>query len=130
MEQRVQDRSVGDLLRSLADDVIRLIRDEIALARAEAGDKLHQMVMAVVSIIGGSLVAFAALLILLFALVFGLANHMPLWLAALIVGGVVAIIGMVMVKAGASALSATSLAPDRTARNLRKDMDLVKEQVS
>lgn len=128
MEPRVQDRSVGELLRSLADDILRLIRDEIALARSEAGDKLHQMVMAFVSILGGSLIAFAALLVLLFALVFGLANHMPLWLAALIVGGVVAVIGLVMVKAGASALSATSLAPDRTARNLRKDIDLLKEQ--
>lgn len=130
MDQRPQDRSVGDLLRSIADDVVRLVRDEIALARSEAGDKLRQVMMALASILGGSLIAFAALLVLLFAMVFGLANHMPLWLAALIVGGVVAVVGLVMVRQGASALSASSLAPERSARNLRKDIDMAREQVT
>lgn len=55
---------------------------------------------------------------------------MPRWLAALIVGVVVALIGFVLVRKGQNDLSASRLTPDRTAENIRKDMNLMKEQVS
>ena len=67
-----ENRSVGELLRDLANDVSALVRQEITLARTEAQDKVHQTVLAVVAMIAGALMAFAALIILLDALVFGL----------------------------------------------------------
>jgi hypothetical protein len=33
------DRSVGDLVRNLSEDLSRLVRDEIRLAQAEVGEK-------------------------------------------------------------------------------------------
>ena len=124
-------RSVGELLRDLANDVTNLIRQELNLARTEAQDKLHQTIAAVVAMIAGALLAFAALIVLLDALVYGLTEAgMDRWLAALIVGGVVAIIGFVLVRKGQKDLSATRLAPERTTANVRKDINLVKEQVS
>jgi xanthine/uracil permease len=126
-----ENRSVGALLRDLANDVTALIRQELMLARTETQDKLHQTIMAVVAMIAGALVAFAALIILLDALVYGLTEAgLQRWLAALIVGGVVAIIGFILVRKGQNDLSASRLAPDRTAANVRKDINLVKEQVS
>jgi drug/metabolite transporter (DMT)-like permease len=126
----MESRSVGELLRDLANDISRLIRDELALARSEVGDKLHQMIAALVSIIGGSLLGFAALIILLQAVVQGLSNHMPDWLASILTGGAVAIVGAILVYGGQKALSATRLAPDRTAENLRRDANLVREHAS
>ncbi|HMR34423.1 MAG TPA: phage holin family protein [Geminicoccaceae bacterium] len=125
-----EGRSVGQLLRDLADDVTRLIRDELALARSEASDNLNRMVAAVISILGGALLGLAALMVLLDAVVMGLSNHMPDWMAAVIVGGVVALVGFILVRKGQSELSAHSLAPRRTAESVRKDIHLVKEQVS
>jgi xanthine/uracil permease len=126
-----ENRSVGALLRDLANDVTALIRQELMLARTETQDKLHQTIAAVVAMIAGALVAFAALIILLDALVYGLTEAgLQRWLAALIVGGVVAIIGFILVRKGQNDLSASRLAPDRTAANVRKDINLVKEQVS
>ena len=126
-----ENRSVGELLRDLANDVTALIRQELALARTEAQDKLHQTIAAVVAMIAGALIAFAALIVLLDALVYGLTEAgMPRWVAALIVGVVVAIIGFVLVRKGQNDLSATRLAPERTAANVRKDINLVKEQAS
>jgi len=136
LETRVADnraldsRSLGDLLRDLASDVSRLIRNELALARSEASDKMTQTMTALISIVGGSLLGLAALIILMQAVVQGLSNHMPDWLASLITGGVVAIIGVMMVVAGQKAMSANRLVPDRTAENLRKDINLVKERAS
>jgi hypothetical protein len=55
---------------------------------------------------------------------------MPAWLAALIVGGVVVIIGLVMVKSGSSKLQPSSFSPDRTAESMRKDKEMVARQTS
>jgi hypothetical protein len=123
-------RGVGVLIRDLANDISRLIRSELALARSEATDKMHQTMAALVSIIGGSMLGFAALIILLQAVVQGLSNHMPDWLASILTGGAVAIIGAILVYGGQKALSANNLAPDRTAENLRKDMNLVREHTT
>lgn len=131
MAQLQENRSVGELLRDLANDVTALIRQELTLARAEAQEKLHQTITAVVAMVAGALIAFAALIVLLDALVYGLTEAgMPRWLAALIVGGIVAVIGFVLVRKGQKDLSATRLAPERTAANVRKDINLVKEQAS
>ena len=124
-------RSIGELLRDLASDSASLVQQEFALARAEAEAKLHQMIMAAIELLVGALVGFAALIILLDAGVYSLAEAgLQRWLAALIVGGVVAVIGFLLVRKGQNDLAATRLAPERTAANLRKDLDLVKEQVS
>jgi uncharacterized membrane protein YqjE len=126
-----ESRSVGELVRDLANDVTNLVRQELNLARTEAQDKLHQTIAAVVAMIAGALLAFAALIVLLDALVYGLTEAgLERWLAALIVGGVVAIVGFILVRKGQKDLSATRLAPDRTTANVRKDINLVKEQVS
>lgn len=126
-----ESRSVGELVRDLANDVSSLVRQEITLAKTEAQDKVHQTVLAVVAMVAGGLMAFAALIILLDALVFGLVEAgLQRWLAALIVGGVVALIGFFLVRKGQNDLSASRLAPDRTVANVQKDLNLVKEQVS
>jgi drug/metabolite transporter (DMT)-like permease len=126
-----ESRSIGELLRDLAGDSANLIRQELRLARTETEDKLHQSMSAFVAVIAGALLAFAALIVLLDALVFGLIEvGLERWLAALIVGGVVAAIGYLLVRKGQNDLSATRLAPERTVANVRKDINLVKEQVS
>jgi hypothetical protein len=124
------NRSVGELLRDLAQDVSRLIRDELALARSETNDKIQGMMRSTMSIIAGGFMLLAALIVLLQALVIALANVMPAWAAACLVGLVVAIIGGIMVYAGQKQLSETQLTPERTAHNLRKDINLAKEQVT
>jgi cytochrome c biogenesis protein CcdA len=126
----VENKGVGVLLRDLANDVTRLVRDEITLARLETQTKAQQAITALILIVGGMLMGFAALLVLLDALVYGLAHHMPAWLAAVIVGGVVAVVGVILVYRGKNDLSATGLMPERTAENVRRDINLVKEQVS
>ena len=126
-----ESRSIGDLLRDLATDSAHLIRQELTLARTEAQEKVYQTTHAMTSLIAGALLAFAALIVLLDALVYGLTDAgLERWLAALIVGGVVAAIGFLLVRKGQNDLSATRLVPERTMASVRKDMHLVKEQVS
>lgn len=128
--QPPENRGFGELLRTLADDISHLVRSELALARTEAQEKATQMITALVSVVAGALLAFVALIVLLQALVTGLSNFMYDWIAAILVGVVVAAIGFFLVKKGQSDLAASNLAPSRTTANLKKDVNLVKEQVS
>jgi hypothetical protein len=129
MQPPKQERSLMELFTDLTQSTADLVRQEVALAKAEASEKVSQIGSAVASLAVGGLLAFAGLLILLQALVVGLAEFMPGWLASLIVGGVAALIGLGLLLAGRSALRAQSLAPRRTAESLRRDRDMVREQM-
>jgi len=131
MTQPADGRSLVDLLRDLAGETSTLLRQELSLARAETQDKLHQIIAVLVAMLGGALLAFAGLIILLDALVYGLVEAgMERWLAVLVVGGVVALVGLLVAWKAQSDLSATRLAPERSAASFRKDVDMLREQVS
>jgi hypothetical protein len=63
---------------------------------------------------------------LLLAAVYGLSNVVEPWLAALIVGGVVTLIGVIMLASGRRKLEPAAVAPRRTAAALRKDTEMIK----
>ena len=124
------DRSLKDLLADLTDSITTLFRQEIQLARAETSEKITQVGVAIGAIAGGAILALAALIVLLQALVIGIAEAgVPPGWASLIVGVVVAIIAYVMIHKGTSDLKASNLAPDRTMSSLKRDAQVVKEQV-
>lgn len=124
-----QDASVGTLIGNLLSDTNRLVRDEIRLAKAEAGQKVSQAKSGAISLaIGGALLLLGAIY-LIQAAIYALALIMPGWLAALIVGGLIAIIGLVMLKSGQKKLQADKLTPHRTQENLSRDAHMVKESV-
>ncbi|MDQ3196963.1 MAG: phage holin family protein, partial [Pseudomonadota bacterium] len=49
------------------------------------------------------------------------------WLSPLIVGGIVAVIGLIMLMKGKSNLEAHNLLPQRTLNSLQRDKDLATE---
>jgi xanthine/uracil permease len=117
---------VADLLGQLGADVAGLVRKESELVRAEISEKVSSAGKAVADIAAGGLLLVAALLVMLQALVLALSKVMdPIW-ASLIVGVVVAGVGYVLVRAGMKAISLKGLSPDRTARQLKKDAELMK----
>jgi hypothetical protein len=85
--------------------------------------------MAFVWLMGGALFGFAGLVVVLQGAAFALAIVIPAWAASLAVGIVVVIIGTFLTRAGLSRLSLRAMAPDRTAANLEKDAQLIKEHV-
>ena len=122
------DQSLRSLTSELIGDISRLIRQELRLAQTEAGEKASQLQTGVISVAAGMLLALAALLILLQALVLGLANVMSVLMASVIVGVVVAVIALILVWAGAAKLKGTSLMPERTMRAVQSDKDMILER--
>src|SRR3546814_13871044 len=88
----MSDTSIGNLVSGLVSDIGLLIRQELRLAQAETAEQLEQAQNGIYAVITGLLLAFCGLLLLLPALVLGLSNHMPDWVAAPLVGGALAII--------------------------------------
>ncbi|HET8697158.1 MAG TPA: phage holin family protein, partial [Gammaproteobacteria bacterium] len=119
-------RSAGDLLRQLLGDLTVLFRKELALAASEVSQSVDEAKHGATSLAMGGAVVYAGVLFLLVALTFLLTRFMDAWLAALIVGGVVTIIGIVMLQSGKKKMSATSLTPDRTVNSLQKDTQAIK----
>lgn len=124
-----QDTSTRSLLSDLIKSIQTLIRQELRLAQAEGSEKVNQVAAGAIGMVAGMLVSFAALLVLLQALVAALAEHMATGWASLIVGIVVAAIGFGLIKYGQSSLKATNLVPERTVRQVRADADLAMEKV-
>jgi uncharacterized membrane protein YqjE len=123
-------RSAGDLLRQLVGDVSMLFRKELALVASELSQSVEEAKHGAQSMITGGAVLYAGVLFLLVAVMLFIANFLALWLSALIVGAIVALVGAIMVSAGKKRMSTTTLTPERTIASLRKDADAVGRQVS
>ncbi|EWY38856.1 hypothetical protein N825_10200 [Skermanella stibiiresistens SB22] len=123
------DRPLTGLLTELAQETTTLVRKEVELAKVEMSEKVNQATTGAISLAAGGMVAFAGLIFLLLALTYYLATLMEPWLAALIVGGVVTLIGIVLVSMGKSKLTARNLQPNRTLSSLQDDKDWAKAQM-
>jgi len=77
----------------------------------------------------GGAVLFAGILVLLQGAVFALAHIVSDWLAALIVGAAVPVIGFVMIQSGKKKLTPSALKPVRTQDSLRKDKEMVERRI-
>jgi hypothetical protein len=122
-------RPIGVVVTSIVDGVRRLIRQEIELAKIEAGEAVA------VRAKGAGLMAAAAA-IALFALVFlalsgsaALDLVMPTWTAHLIVGALFAVVAAALVLAGRRAIR-TAPKPERTQETLKEDARWAKRQLA
>ena len=124
------DSSVGGLLRQLTHEVPSLITKELALAKAELSESLRATKAGAASVASGGAVLMGGFIMLLLAAVYGLSEVMAPWLAALIVGGVVTVIGLIMVSAGKKKFEASSFKPERTIHSMNKDKEAVRGHTS
>lgn len=128
-QDRNGNRPIGGLLRDLASDLTRLFRDEIALARAEMSAGFSQTASGAAMAAAGGLIAAAGLVVLLIAIAALLAEWMEPWLASLIVALASFLVGWLLVRQGMASLQPSGLVPNRTAENIRKDVQTMKEQL-
>ena len=123
-------RSATSLITDALTHMSSLVRKEVDLARAEVSENLNRALVAIGLLVGAVVMALVALIVLAGALVAAIAElGIEEGWAALIVGVLFAIVAAIMAAKGGNDLKASSLAPTRTAENLRKDKDAVKESL-
>jgi xanthine/uracil permease len=131
MAQLRDERSLGDLFSDLSRETTTLVRKEVQLAKAELTQSATEAARGIGMLVAGGAVAYAGLLFLLLAIVYGLIDAgWDAWLSALVVGLVVVAIGAILVLRARESLKPANLAPRRTVETLKEDQEWAKEQIT
>jgi hypothetical protein len=125
-------RPVPDIISDLFAQLNGLFHKEAQLARVEMSENMSNIGRGLGLIIGGAVLLIPSLVILLQAGVTALGDHYglaPTW-SALVIGGTVLIIGVVLFLIGISRLRFEHIMPHKTVHQLQRDAALAKEKVS
>jgi putative superfamily III holin-X len=129
-----ENRSLISLVADLFRETSTLVHQEAELAKAELSEKVSEVGKGIAAIAIGGAILFAGFIVLLLAACNGLAMMLPEqhagWLAPLIVGLAVMVLGFIAVGIGKHELSGSNLKPSRTMESLRQDSQLVKEHLT
>lgn len=129
-EPNTQDqRSIGELFSTLSSQVGVLFRQEVQLAQAEMTRKATKAGKNAAFIAMGAVLGQAALLAIVAALILALSQVMNAWLAALLVGVVLAIVAGLLVKFGLDKLKEIDPAPRRTIETMRENKEWLSQQI-
>jgi hypothetical protein len=125
-----EERSIGELFGELSQDMSLLVRQEVQLARLEIEQKASRVGGELGKIATGGLVAYLGALALAAALILVLTQvaNIPAWASALLVGGVLAIAGFIMLQGGFRRIRNLDMTPRRTVETLKDDVQWAKEQ--
>jgi uncharacterized membrane protein YqjE len=119
---------VQDLLRRLREDVAALIHSEIALAKTEVVEKIKMHAKAAVLIAVAIPFVLLALLAFLFGAIAVLALAVPLWASALIVGGVLLLVALILGLLGMRSVRKAGMpTPDEAIVEAKATVEDIKE---
>jgi hypothetical protein len=116
------DLSARELTARLGGQLSALVREEMALAKAELFASARQ------AFLGGAFLATAAIigltgwLALVAAAIAGIASALPVWASALIIGGALVLMAGVLAALGRARLARGTPPLSMTAASVRKDI--------
>lgn len=122
-------RPTGTLLTDAINQLTRLVRGEVALAKAEVAQNIKNAGLGVALLVGAVVLVFVALNVLVLALVAALSAIMPAGWASLLVGVVLLAVAGLLAMRGLNALKPENIAPSRTLANVQADAQAIKENV-
>lgn len=126
--RRATDQSTTELVLHASEQIVRLVREELELARAELTAKGRRAGKGAGMLGGAALLGFYGLGVLVIAAVLGLAVVVPGWLSALIIGVVLLLLAGLVAQIGRRQLRQPPV-PWAAARSMREDLDTVTEAV-
>ncbi|MGE5487240.1 MAG: phage holin family protein [bacterium] len=119
------ERPVAEVLKDIVGNIREIIRSEIVLAREEMRDKARTAGKASVMVAAGAVLLLFGFGFLLAAIYAALDIVMPAWAAALIVFGLMLIIGGALASIGLNRLKRIDPAPRRALFTARETVDTV-----
>ena len=126
-------RTMGALLRELADGSAQLVRQEIRLARIEVGELLRGLSRGTAQVAVGGVMMLLGVMALLTGLILLIGDEWlrdRYWLAALIVTVILSAVAAWMARRGSALLTPARLTPDQTVRTLKEDKEWLKRQLT
>jgi hypothetical protein len=128
-ENRVTETSVTELVSGLVSDAQQLVRKEIDLAKHEVSAEIGKVRQGAVALGIGAGMALIGAFLLAQMLVYLLnVLGISLWVSYLIVGGLFAAIGGILLMQGVNRMKQVDPVPHETIESVRKDVEWIKEQ--
>jgi uncharacterized membrane protein YqjE len=125
------DQSTAELVQRASDQVSRLVRDEIALAKAELAEKGKHAGIGIGLFAGGGVFALYGVGALVATLIIVFSLFLDLWLAALIVTVALFLVAGIMALIGKKQVSkAVPPEPSAAIQSVKADVDEVKQAVN
>jgi hypothetical protein len=119
--------TLGELIASLSQQLTTLVKGEVELAKAQVAEKGKSMGLGIGLFVGAGLFGFFAFAVLVATAVLGLANALPAWLAALIVGVALLLLAGLLAFVGKKALDKAKEVKPEPVANLKQDIEIVKD---
>jgi uncharacterized membrane protein YqjE len=124
-ESELERQSATTLLGRLVSAFTELVRNEIALAKAELAESSTRAKSGLVALIGAISTLLAGALTLVAAIILGLSKVMEPWLASLIVGAAISVVGLFLLHGARRKLVPPHIEIDRTRTAVRQDVEVL-----
>jgi uncharacterized membrane protein YqjE len=122
----VEDSSLGEIVGKLTTDFSRLMRAEIALAKAEAKEEAKEAGKGIGMLAGAGYAGHLLVLFASLALMFLLDVWLPIGWAALIVAVIWGIVALILYTRGRSSLKRATPPMEETVETLKEDAQWAK----
>jgi uncharacterized membrane protein YqjE len=124
-----QERSTGELVKQVAEQVSVLVRDELKLAQLEMTSKAKQAGKGTGMMGGGGLIALYGVACLIACAIIAISHTLQAWLAALIVGAALLAVAAVIAAAGRRHMrKATPPMPTEAVESVKTDVEEIRER--
>jgi len=121
--------TAAELTNRLGSQLSRLIRDEVALAKAELAASTRQMMLGGALFSGAAVTAMYGLGVLIAAAVAAIALRLPVWASALIVGGALMVVASVLALLGRSRFRRGTPPLTAAVGTVREDITEIKSRI-
>ena len=122
-------RSVPEVLQDIVGNLQEIIRSEFRLAKTEVKEEASRAAKPVAAFGAGLVLGFYGIGFLLLASVYGLSMVMAGWLAALIVGAILAVVAMGLIGSSAKKLKSVNPTPNKTMRSIEENVQWAKHPI-
>lgn len=125
MYSALENESTPALLSRVVGAFAELVRNQVALAKAELAESSTRAKSGVVALIGAVSTLLAGSLTLVAAIILGLSKVIEPWLAALVVGAAITAVGFFLLHGARKRLVPPHLEIDRTRAAVRHDVEVL-----
>jgi putative superfamily III holin-X len=122
--------TLAQLVSALVSDAKQLLRQEVALAKHEIQGEVRKTKIAAVSLgVGAGIAALGGLLLIIMLVhLLNALTDLPLWACYGIVGGVCALVGIVLLYMGKNQIARIDMVPQQTVETMKENVQWIKEK--
>jgi uncharacterized membrane protein YqjE len=121
-------RTVPEVLQDIVGNIQEIIRSELRLAKAEVKQEAAKAKSPVIMSVAGGALGLYALGFLLLTAMLAMATVMTMWMAALIIGAVLAVVSLALIGAAKARFKHVNAVPERTIESIKENVQWTKDQ--